>query len=75
MSLRRLAHGGRTAIVVLVAVLLTGCIDLPPETKGLVYVFVVLHGIQIVLQVILILLLAFYFLPFTRPTKKRKRRR
>ena len=73
MSLRRLAHAGRTAIVVLVAVLLTGCIDLPPETKGLVYVFVVLHGIQIVLQVILILLLAFYFLPFTRPTKKRRR--
>jgi len=75
VNLRRLAHAGRTAIVVLVAVLLTGCIDLPPETKGLVYVFVVLHGIQIVLQVILILLLAFYFLPFTRPTKKRKRGR
>ncbi|MEN8148952.1 MAG: hypothetical protein ABFS86_03965 [Planctomycetota bacterium] len=68
-----MAKAGRIAIICLTAFLLAGCIDLPDETKGLVYLFVVLHIIHIGLQVILILLLVFYFLPFTRPTRLRKK--
>ena len=67
-----MSKAGRLAIIVLTAFLLAGCIDLPDETKGLVYLFTVLHIIQISLQVVLILLLMFYFLPFTRPTRKKK---
>ena len=67
-----MSKAGRIAILCLAAFLLAGCIDLPEETKGLVYVFVVLHIIQIGLQAVLILLLLFYFLPFTRPSRMRK---
>ena len=57
------------------AILLPGCIDLPDDSKALLTLFMVLVAALIVLNGFLILLLFFYFLPFTRPTRKRKRRK
>ena len=57
------------------AILLPGCIDLPDDSKALLTLFMVLVAGLIVLNGFLILLLFFYFLPFTKPTRKRKRRK
>ena len=65
----------RIAGVLALAILLPGCIDLPEDSKALITLFMVLVAGLIVVNVLLIVLLFFYFLPFTRPTKKRKRRK
>lgn len=60
----------RIAALLILALILPGCIDIPPESKGLIMFFVVLLSVNIVLQVVVIALLAFYFLPFTRPRRR-----
>lgn len=57
------------------AVLLPGCIDIPNESKALLQAFVIMLAALIVLNLFLIMLLLFYFLPFTKPTRKRKKPR
>ena len=64
----------RIAGVLTLAVLLPGCIDIPVESKALIAFFVVVLSLLIVLNAFLIVLLLFYFLPFTKPKRKRKRR-
>jgi hypothetical protein len=63
----------RTAGLIGLAVLATGCVDLPEKTQDLLEVFIVVVSVCIVLNLVLILLIVFYFLPFTRP-KRRKRK-
>ena len=65
----------RAAGVIALAALLPGCLDLPEETKGWVQTFVVLLAVNAFLQVVLIALLLFYFLPFTRPARRRRRKK
>jgi len=76
--MRERARSGRilrAAGAIALAAPLAGCVDLPEETKGWVQAFVVLLGVNAFLQIVLILLLLFYFLPFTRPFRRRRRRK
>ncbi len=59
--------------MVSLAILLGGCLELPDEDRRLIEVFVVVLGVNVFLNIVLILLILFYFLPFTRP-KRRKRK-
>ena len=60
----------------LALVALPGCIDLlSEESKNLLVVITVLLGVNIILNLALIVLLVFYFFPFTRPWRKPRRRR
>ena len=52
-----------------------GCIDLPDDTKDLLRVFTVVLAVNILLNLALIVLLVFYFFPFTRPRRIRRRKR
>lgn len=68
----------RILAVCLLLAILPGCIDLPDDTKDLLRVFTVLLAINIILNLAFIVLLVFYFFPFTRPfrrPRKRKRKR
>jgi hypothetical protein len=65
----------RIAGALALAILLPGCLDLPDDSKALLTLFLILVSALIVLNGFLILLLFFYFLPFTKPTRKRKRKR
>jgi maltodextrin utilization protein YvdJ len=56
------------------AILTPGCIDIPTESKALVTLFIVLLSFLIVLNAFLIVLLLFYFLPFTKPGRKRRKK-
>jgi hypothetical protein len=71
---RGLGRSGRIAGILILAVLLPGCLDLPDETKGLVSVFIVVLSVNVVLNLVLVLLILFYFLPFTRPKRTKRRR-
>ena len=61
--------------MIALAVLLPGCIDIPDESKSLIKAFVIVLSALVVLNLFLIVLLLFYFLPFTKPTRKRKKRK
>ncbi len=71
----RLVQILRIAGLLALAILLPGCIDLPEDSKALLTLFIILVSALIVLNGFLILLLFFYFLPFTRPTRRRKRKK
>ena len=64
----------RLAGTLVLLLVLPGCIDLPDDTKGLIEVFIVLLAVNIFLQVVLLTMLFLYFLPFTRPARRRRRR-
>ncbi|MCU0726236.1 MAG: hypothetical protein MUE73_10660 [Planctomycetes bacterium] len=64
----------RVSAVLCGVLLLAGC-SMFDEERELVQVFVVVLVVSTGLNLILIALLLFYFLPFTRPLRKRKRRR
>lgn len=70
----RLRRTGRIAAALALAVLLPGCIDLPEDSKNLLQVFIVLLAVNVFLQMVLFVLLIFYFLPFTRPARRRRRK-
>jgi hypothetical protein len=65
----------RVVALLFLAILLPGCIDLPEESKDLLELFIILLSLNILLNSFLILLLVFYFLPFTRPMRPRKNKR
>jgi hypothetical protein len=65
---------GRVSAVLVVASLFAGC-GVFDEERELVQVFVVLLAVTAGLNLLLIALMLFYFLPFTRPLRKRRRRR
>ena len=64
----------RTSAIVVIASLFAGCTFFDEE-RELVQVFVVLLAVTAGLNLLLIALILFYFLPFTRPLRKRRRRR
>jgi hypothetical protein len=65
----------RIAGALALAIPLPGCIDLPEDSKALITLFMVLVAGLIIVNGFLIVLLFFYFLPFTRPTRRQKRRK
>ncbi len=70
---RGLAGGLRAAAVVAAALLLPGCV-LFEEERTLLEVAVVLLFVTCTLNLALIAMLLLYFLPFTRPLRKKRRR-
>lgn len=72
--MRGVSRTARIAGALALAILLPGCIDLPEDSKNLLQVFVVLLSVNIFLQLVLFLILLFYFLPFTRPVRRRRRK-
>ena len=67
----------RIAGVLALAVLVPGCIDIPDNSKDMLVAFSAILIVQTLVESILIVLILFYFLPFTRPmrVKKPKRRK
>ena len=63
----------RTAGALALAVLLPGCFELPEEDRALLEVFVVVLSVNVFLNLVLILLILFYFLPFTRPGRRKRK--
>jgi hypothetical protein len=65
----------KVAGVIALAAFVPGCIDLPEDTKTLLEIFISVLLVNTAMQLVVLLLLLFYFLPFTRPMRPKKRKR
>ena len=71
----RLGTSAKVAGVIALAAFLPGCIDLPDDAKSLLKMFIVVLSVNTILQVLILLMLLFYFLPFTRPVRLKRPKR